>query len=161
MCPGTKAVGDDAAIAPHLVADDDFYVAKGRRDHCCRECRRRIQRRYERRYEERVQRGKRVHQRLKRWRTYLYPDGKSGWRPFDEDDFDYEFIKQEGKCLLCGVEFWNLPDVDHDHESMHYRGLLCKLCNKGLGLFRDDPELLRRAAEYIEAHRMMAELTSS
>lgn len=132
-------------------------MAKGRRDRVCKSCRRRIQRRYERKYEERVREFKRHHARRKRWSIFTYPDGVGGVRAFTDDDFDYEFIEQHGCCKLCGFEFDKMPDVDHDHQTMRFRGLLCAVCNKGLGMFRDDVELLRRAADYIEAHRMMAE----
>jgi hypothetical protein len=32
------------------------------------------------------------------------------------------------------------------------RGLLCSLCNMGLGLFKDDVSALRKAVEYLEKH---------
>ena len=63
--------------------------------------------------------------------------------------------RQEGKCAICG----RAPDenalrrrlaVDHCHESDAIRGLLCSLCNSGLGSFGDNPALLRKAADYIE-----------
>lgn len=54
-------------------------------------------------------------------------------------------------CELCG----NAPGrtslhLDHDHEKKTFRGWLCKFCNVGLGCFKDNPALLRKAAEYLE-----------
>lgn len=42
--------------------------------------------------------------------------------------------------------------VDHCHDTGEIRGLLCGACNKGVGLFNDDPAALRAMADYIERH---------
>ena len=51
------------------------------------------------------------------------------------------------ECTICGDET-NLV-VDHDHKTDQIRGLLCNRCNKGLGLFRDNPEFLLYARIYL------------
>lgn len=43
--------------------------------------------------------------------------------------------------------------VDHDHETGALRGLLCQNCNSVLGLAHDSPEVLRKAADYIEKYK--------
>jgi hypothetical protein len=60
--------------------------------------------------------------------------------------------QQEGRCACCG----DMPPegdrlrVDHDHETLVVRGLLCHHCNTGLGQFRDDPQRLTAAIEYLK-----------
>lgn len=54
---------------------------------------------------------------------------------------------QGGVCAICRRAE---PDcVDHCHATGRIRGMLCKACNAGLGLLRDDPALMRAAAEYL------------
>jgi hypothetical protein len=40
--------------------------------------------------------------------------------------------------------------MDHCHQTGTFRGLLCHLCNKGLGLFKDRPDTLLAAARYLQ-----------
>jgi hypothetical protein len=66
---------------------------------------------------------------------------------------------QSGCCAICGETFISAtlthgwPTVDHDHATGAVRGLLCDLCNKGLGQFKDSPALLTSARTYLERHR--------
>lgn len=53
-----------------------------------------------------------------------------------------------GKCAICGESGGTLS-WDHCHDNGELRGLLCNLCNAGIGMMRDRPELLRAAAEYL------------
>lgn len=57
-----------------------------------------------------------------------------------------ESIKQ---CIICGDE--SKLVVDHDHQTGKIRGMLCNHCNRGLGHFRDSPQLLEFAAQYLYA----------
>lgn len=57
---------------------------------------------------------------------------------------------QEGKCALCGRAITlRSSKLDHCHRTMRVRGLLCNNCNIGLGVFRDDPDLLNKAIDYL------------
>lgn len=68
---------------------------------------------------------------------------------------------QGGTCALCPVagEPGSPLAVDHDHQCCPsyptcgtcVRGLLCRLCNTGLGALGDSPERLRKAASYVQA----------
>ena len=65
--------------------------------------------------------------------------------------------KQNGLCPICGVNIRGADGsgklkacVDHDHETLHVRGLLCGTCNSGLGFFKDNVRRLANAIVYLE-----------
>lgn len=68
---------------------------------------------------------------------------------------------QNGVCAICQNKETavakdgtiRLMPVDHCHVTGKIRALLCTTCNTALGGFKDDPALLRKAAEYIEKHK--------
>lgn len=69
------------------------------------------------------------------------------------EDFTEMMKKQDGKCAICGINGDDLPKrlaVDHCHKTGKIRGLLCSSCNQGLGKFKDQPELLKNGAKYVQ-----------
>ena len=72
------------------------------------------------------------------------------------EEFEELVDEQEGKCAICNVELIlgghknESTCVDHDHKTGAIRGILCRLCNRGIGLLKDDINILREAANYIE-----------
>ena len=68
-------------------------------------------------------------------------------------DYNKLFNQQEGKCAICGTHQINLiqgMNVDHDHETGLVRALLCPDCNRGLGCFKDNIELIKKAGKYLK-----------
>lgn len=67
------------------------------------------------------------------------------------EEWEILFDSQDRSCAICSTtEFGKRrPNVDHCHNSTRVRGILCNKCNQGLGLFNDDPELLKKASKYI------------
>lgn len=72
-------------------------------------------------------------------------------REMSPEEYASRLTAQGGVCAICKRPDGRLSLArDHCHRTGAWRGLLCGRCNKGLGLFKDSPELLRVAALYIE-----------
>ena len=65
--------------------------------------------------------------------------------------------QQDHRCPICDEPLDPADDqaaIDHCYRTGLVRGVLHPTCNAGLGQFYDDPERLRRAADYLEAARL-------
>lgn len=88
------------------------------------------------------------------------------YRKNNKDKVYYTFIKQKygltessyksisdsqnNCCKICGERFKDSrPHIDHCHKTGEVRGILCKDCNLGLGRFKDNPDLLLLACDYL------------
>lgn len=78
------------------------------------------------------------------------------------EEYEQLVTVQNGKCALCGVipiptkKYKHPLVVDHCHISNGVRELLCYCCNNGLGMFKENIELLQKAIKYIEKHKNSA-----
>jgi Recombination endonuclease VII len=63
------------------------------------------------------------------------------------------------RCEVCGDE--STICFDHCHAKGHFRGWLCTGCNRALGFVNDNPEKLRRLAEYLEQGQVWVPKTTS
>jgi hypothetical protein len=72
-------------------------------------------------------------------------------------EYERMLEEQKGICAICGKGV--TLHIDHDHACCPsdkkrtcgrcIRGLLCGACNQGLGFFKDNPDLLLAAIDYL------------
>jgi Autographiviridae endonuclease VII len=81
------------------------------------------------------------------WKTHLRKN-----YGMNELAYELRFKQQRGKCAICkNTTPKRRLCVDHDHRTQEIRGLLCTACNRGLGFFQDEPEILKAAIRYLGA----------
>jgi Recombination endonuclease VII len=74
------------------------------------------------------------------------------------DDYKRFLQDQNNKCGVCSVDLDDThklglrsPCVDHNHfHKKEVRGILCRGCNSGIGLFDDNPILLEAALLWLK-----------
>lgn len=68
----------------------------------------------------------------------------------------YGFVPppQPTECEICKRPFGDTRSTrascDHNHATGTFRGWLCHTCNIALGHLRDNPDIARAAARYLE-----------
>ena len=69
------------------------------------------------------------------------------------DELEAVYKTYNGHCAICNGESRRKLVLDHCHATGKLRGFLCSPCNTGLGMFKDKPEVLLAAAEYLAKHK--------
>lgn len=76
-------------------------------------------------------------------------------RTANREEYETLLQDQDSACAICGItaeEIGKKLIVDHNHETLKIRGLLCWRCNSGLGFFKDNQAHLAMAIEYLVKH---------
>ena len=74
---------------------------------------------------------------------------------FPPELFEERFIEQGNCCAICKAIVAGgrgAFHADHDRQTNQPRGVLCHNCNVALGNFKDNPELLQIAIEYLNKY---------
>lgn len=68
---------------------------------------------------------------------------------------DQMIADQDHRCAICREPFTDSKTThqDHCHKSDKLRGILCYSCNTGLGNFKDSPQRLAAAIEYLRRYQ--------
>lgn len=71
----------------------------------------------------------------------------------DEADYQQLLAQQSGVCAICKADKpggrYRHFHVDHCHTTKRVRGLLCTNCNRAIGYMGDDPDRMKKAAQYL------------
>lgn len=76
----------------------------------------------------------------------------------DRETWDAQVAAQDGRCAACGRLPRRRLVGDHCHKTGRFRGIVCDQCNIAMGQTGDNPDLLRKLADWIEAAAMMFEI---
>jgi hypothetical protein len=71
------------------------------------------------------------------------------------EQYQEMLTQQSSGCSICNrtiMETGKPLGIDHNHKTNIVRDLLCNKCNRGLGFFNDNPELLTKAIKYLNKH---------
>src|SRR6266436_3936895 len=97
--------------------EGDFYLDRARPRLRCKSCTRRVI-------------------RVAHWRSRGI---NVSWQ-----EFETQYNLQGGLCGICQIKVkldseykTDSAVLDHDHETMRFRGILCNNCNRALGLLSD------------------------
>lgn len=120
------------------LAKEDFYASASKADgywQYCRKCL--LQKNAEQR---KTEKGKLAN----KYRVIKYHYGLS------KDEYN-KLIVDNPFCPICEKVFNEnrRPHVDHNHKTNLVRGILCDVCNRGIGYLQEDISSLKNAIRYL------------
>ena len=85
------------------------------------------------------------------------------------DEYYMMYESQNGFCAICktfgfrhgegsGIRARDVLMIDHNHLSGEVRGLLCSMCNYGIGAFKDSEVNCLEAVKYLTRVKPIVEL---
>lgn len=84
------------------------------------------------------------HPKHKDWKTHHQIKKRYG---IDPETYK-QHMSSSDKCEICGSK--HELCYDHDHVTMEFRGVLCRMCNVAIGQLGDTLEALKKAVNYLE-----------
>jgi hypothetical protein len=72
------------------------------------------------------------------------------------EEYDAKLRSQNYSCAICNIhrdDYSKDFAVDHCHQTGKVRALLCNNCNCGLGFFKDNPRIIKKAISYLDKHK--------
>jgi hypothetical protein len=129
----------------------EFHISKDKPRSNCKECYRETRKEADRRYRE-------THREMRRDQNRRWIYRKYG---IEQEHYDQMFKEQDGKCAICGCrpridKHTGMPEclcIDHDHKTGLVRRLLCHDCNVAIGLLKEDPQICRIVANYLDYYQ--------
>tara|TARA_R110000868_G_scaffold25579_1_gene99680 strand:- start:32 stop:442 length:411 start_codon:yes stop_codon:yes gene_type:complete len=98
-----------------------------------------------------------------RKQKYIYNKSKSKYAQIKfkynitELELNKMFIAQDKKCMICKKQYSSASRqgglyIDHCHRTGKVRALLCSNCNTGLGMFKDNINILESSIAYLKQY---------
>ncbi|HCA86325.1 MAG TPA: hypothetical protein DEQ61_12975 [Streptomyces sp.] len=89
-----------------------------------------------------------------RYRVGRAADGRPGHleRQYALSGSERAGLRSDPDGFLADPSLRSAEHVDHDHETGKVRDMLCSSRDAAYGQFRDRPEVMRRAAAYVEGN---------
>jgi hypothetical protein len=122
-----------------LLSRDNFYTDNSRKDGItsyCKPCKLNINNRWRENNPDAMKKSQR---NTRRKLSY----------GITAEEYENLLISQNYMCAICLIKIGHEAAVDHCHETLKVRGLLCRTCNAGLGMFKDNQVFLNNAIVYL------------